>query len=64
MNGLPILLRTAGRSVILVGEGEAADAKRRLLERTGLTVVADAADARIAVVALRMTAKHAPRSMR
>lgn len=52
MNGLPILLRTAGRSVILVGEGEAADAKRRLLERTGLTVVADAADARIAVVAI------------
>jgi uroporphyrin-III C-methyltransferase/precorrin-2 dehydrogenase/sirohydrochlorin ferrochelatase len=52
VNGLPILLRTAGRSVILVGEGEAADAKRRLLERTGLTVVADAADARIAVVAL------------
>ena len=52
MNGLPILLRTAGRSVILVGEGEAADAKRRLLERTGLTVVADAADARIAVVAV------------
>lgn len=52
MNGLPILLRTAGRSVILVGEGEAADAKRRLLERTGLTVVADAVDARIAVVAV------------
>lgn len=53
MNGLPILLRTAGRSVILVGEGEAADAKRRLLERTGLTVVADAVDARIAVVAVQ-----------
>ncbi len=52
MNGLPILLRTAGRSVILVGEGEAADAKRRLLERTGLTVIADAGDARIAVVAV------------
>ncbi|KQM61771.1 MULTISPECIES: precorrin-2 dehydrogenase/sirohydrochlorin ferrochelatase family protein [unclassified Sphingomonas] len=52
MNGLPILLRTAGRRVILVGEGEAADAKRRLLERSGLTVVADADDARIAVVAI------------
>ncbi len=52
MNGLPILLRTAGRNVILVGEGEAADAKRRLLERSGLTVVTDAADARIAVVAV------------
>lgn len=52
MNGLPVLLRTAGRSVILIGEGEAADAKRRLLERSGLSVVADAADARIAVVAV------------
>ena len=52
MNGLPILLRTAGRSVILIGGGEAADAKRRLLERTGLSVVADADDARIAVVAV------------
>lgn len=52
MNGLPVLLRTAGRSVILIGAGEAADAKRRLLERSGLSVVADAADARIAVVAV------------
>jgi len=52
VNGLPILLRTAGRSVILVGEGEAADAKRRLLERSGLRVVTDADDARIAVVAV------------
>ncbi len=52
MNGLPILLRTAGRNVILIGEGEAADAKRRLLERSGLTVVANTEDARIAVVAL------------
>ena len=57
MNGLPILLRTAGRSVILVGEGEAADAKRRLLERSGLTVVADAADARLAVVAVEEDAQ-------
>ncbi|WP_082449876.1 bifunctional precorrin-2 dehydrogenase/sirohydrochlorin ferrochelatase [Sphingomonas sp. Leaf67] len=52
VNGLPILLRTAGRRVILVGEGEPADAKRRLLERSGLTVVADDAHARIAVVAV------------
>ncbi len=54
MNGLPVLLRTAGRCVILVGDGEAADAKRRLLERSGLRVVADADadDARIAVVAV------------
>lgn len=52
MNGLPILLRTAGRCVILIGKGEAADAKRRLLERSGLQVVDDADDAGIAVVAL------------
>jgi uroporphyrin-III C-methyltransferase/precorrin-2 dehydrogenase/sirohydrochlorin ferrochelatase len=52
VNGLPILLRTAGRRVILIGEGEAADAKRRLLERSGLQVVDDADDAGIAVVAV------------
>ncbi|KQN00249.1 bifunctional precorrin-2 dehydrogenase/sirohydrochlorin ferrochelatase [Sphingomonas sp. Leaf25] len=52
VNGLPILLRTAGLAVILKGEGEAADAKRRLLERSGATVVEDAADARIAIVAI------------
>ncbi len=52
MNGLPVLLRTAGVPVILVGEGEAADAKRRLLERSGATVVDDAPAARIAVVAI------------
>ncbi len=52
MNGLPILLRTAGVPVILKGEGEAADAKRRLLERSGATVVDDAPDARLAVVAI------------
>lgn len=52
MNGLPILLRTAGQPVILKGTGEAADAKRRLLERSGATVVEDHPDARIAVVAV------------
>ena len=35
MNGLPILVRTAGRTILLIGTGEPADAKRRLLERTG-----------------------------
>jgi len=52
MNGLPILLRTAAVPVILRGTGEAADAKRRLLERSGALVVADHPDARIAVVAI------------
>lgn len=41
-----------GRPVILVGEGEAADAKRRLLERAGAIVVDEAAEARLAFVAL------------
>ena len=50
--GLPLLAKVAGRPVILLGEGEAADAKRRLLERAGATVVADHPDARLAVVAI------------
>ena len=50
--GLPILIRLSGRPVILLGEGEAADAKRRLLERAGATVVVDHPDARLAVVAI------------
>ena len=49
---LPLFVRVAGRPVILVGEGEAADAKRRLLERAGAVVVADHPDARLAVVAI------------
>lgn len=50
--GLPVTMRVAGRPVILIGDGEAADAKRRLLERAGAQVVEDAAEARLAVVAL------------
>jgi uroporphyrin-III C-methyltransferase/precorrin-2 dehydrogenase/sirohydrochlorin ferrochelatase len=50
--GLPVLVKLDGRPVILVGEGEAADAKRRLLERAGAVVVTDHPHARLAVVAL------------
>lgn len=50
--GLPLTMRVAGRPVVLVGEGEAADAKRRLLERAGALVVSEDADARLAIVAL------------
>ena len=50
--GLPVLVRLAGRPVILLGDGEAADAKRRLLARAGATVVAEHPDARLAVVAI------------
>lgn len=50
--GLPLTLRVAGRPVMLLGDGEAADAKRRLLERAGASVVGEDADARLAIVAL------------
>jgi uroporphyrin-III C-methyltransferase/precorrin-2 dehydrogenase/sirohydrochlorin ferrochelatase len=38
---LPIFVRLSGRTVVLVGEGEAADAKRRLLERAGAVIVGE-----------------------
>ncbi|MBO9621621.1 MAG: siroheme synthase [Sphingomonas sp.] len=49
---LPIFVTLAGRPVILLGEGEAAEAKRRLLERAGAAVVGEEGEARLAVVAL------------
>ncbi|MEQ8311739.1 MAG: siroheme synthase [Sphingopyxis sp.] len=53
MHQLPIFLNLSGRAVVLVGEGEAADAKARLVERAGGRIVAeDAADAMLAFVAL------------
>jgi uroporphyrin-III C-methyltransferase / precorrin-2 dehydrogenase / sirohydrochlorin ferrochelatase len=53
MEQLPIFVNMAGRNVILVGKGEAADAKRRLIERAG-GICVDAGDqnARLAFVAL------------
>ncbi len=53
MDQLPIFLNLKGRKVILVGEGDAADAKRRLIERAGGLCV-DAADTepRLAFVAI------------
>lgn len=50
--GLPVLVSLAGRPVILVGDGEAAAAKRRLLERAGATIVGDHPDARLGIVAV------------
>jgi uroporphyrin-III C-methyltransferase/precorrin-2 dehydrogenase/sirohydrochlorin ferrochelatase len=47
---LPIYVSLAGRPVILVGDGEAADAKRRLLDRAGASVVGEAAQAALAIV--------------
>ncbi|GAO40559.1 putative siroheme synthase [Sphingomonas changbaiensis NBRC 104936] len=52
MHSLPVFLRLTGRPVILLGNGEAAEAKRRLLERAGATIVGEDSEARLAIVAL------------
>jgi uroporphyrin-III C-methyltransferase/precorrin-2 dehydrogenase/sirohydrochlorin ferrochelatase len=39
MHQLPIFVNLTGRTVVLVGEGEAADAKARLIERAGGCIV-------------------------
>ncbi len=57
---LPIFVRLSAHAVVLVGEGEAADAKRRLLERAGALIVGEdrAGEARLAVVADDEAAAH------
>jgi uroporphyrin-III C-methyltransferase/precorrin-2 dehydrogenase/sirohydrochlorin ferrochelatase len=52
MHSLPIYLSLAGRPVILIGDGEAATAKRRLLERAGAVIIGEDGTASIAIVAL------------
>lgn len=52
MHSLPLFLRLNDRPVILVGEGEAAKAKARLLRRAGARVVGEADEARLAIVAV------------
>jgi len=53
MHSLPIFLDLRNRKVVLVGEGETAAARRRLIERAGATVVGDCDGvARIGFVAL------------
>lgn len=53
MHSLPLLHRLAGTKVILLGEGEAGEAKRRLLTRAGaLLVGVDDRAARLAFIAL------------
>jgi len=56
MHSLPLFVKIAGQPVILLGTGEAADAKRRLIERAGGVPVNErderAVNARIAFVAL------------
>jgi len=53
LRSLPLFHRIAGRPVIVLGEGESAEARRRLVERAGgVPVGEDNADARLAFVAL------------
>ena len=53
IHSLPLFHRIAGQSVIVLGEGEAALAKRRLVERAGGIVVGEESrEARLAFVAL------------
>lgn len=52
LHSLPVFVRLGGRPVMLIGEGDAADAKRRLLERAGAVIVGEDAQAALAIVAL------------
>lgn len=52
LHSLPLFVRLAGKPVILLGSGAAAEAKRRLLKRAGAIVVEDHPDARLAIVAI------------
>jgi uroporphyrin-III C-methyltransferase/precorrin-2 dehydrogenase/sirohydrochlorin ferrochelatase len=51
MHSLPIFIRLQGRPVILIGDGDAAQAKRRLLERAGALIVGEEAQAQLAIMA-------------
>jgi len=50
-SGLPVFVQLDGRPVILIGDGPAADAKRRLLERAGAAILGEGGDAHLAIVA-------------
>ena len=52
LHSLPLFVRLAGRPVMLLGDGEAADAKRRLLDRAGAAIVGEDAAAALAIVAI------------
>ena len=52
MHSLPVFLRLADRPVMLLGEGESADAKRRLLIRAGARIVGEHDAAALAIVAI------------
>ena len=50
MEALPVFLNLRGRPVALVGTGQAADAKRRLLARAGAEIVGEQAAVALAIV--------------
>jgi uroporphyrin-III C-methyltransferase / precorrin-2 dehydrogenase / sirohydrochlorin ferrochelatase len=52
MHSLPLFVRLQGRPVILLGSGDAAAAKRALLERAGAEIVGETAEASLAIVAI------------
>lgn len=52
MQQLPIFVNMSGRHVLLLGEGEAYDAKRRFIERCGAICTDDPKKAKIAFVAI------------
>lgn len=52
MNQLPIFVNMKGRKILLVGEGEAYEAKRRFIERSGAICTDNAGEAKIAFVAI------------
>jgi uroporphyrin-III C-methyltransferase / precorrin-2 dehydrogenase / sirohydrochlorin ferrochelatase len=52
MHSLPLFVRLTGRNVILIGDGDAANAKRRLLDRAGAVVVGEEGVAALAIVAV------------
>ena len=62
IHSLPLFHRIAGQPVIVLGEGEAAAAKRRLVERAGGIVVGeDSGGARLAFVAMDLPETAAAR---
>lgn len=56
---LPLFVAVAGRPVILLGRGAAAEAKRRLLDRAGARIVGEEAEAALAIVAIEDDAEAA-----
>lgn len=52
IQSLPLFHRITGQPVIVLGEGEAAEAKRRLVEKAGGIVVGEEAEARLAFVGI------------